>query len=93
MFLLNEVEQVFDQFSKKVYTPDHLDKKTKELIAVACSVMADCVPCIEAHYPRAVEAGATKDEIRESLAIAMAISAGNKRAKFEPVVDKLAADR
>ncbi len=89
MFLLNEVSDLFEQFSKKVYTPNLLDRKTKELIAVACSVMADCTPCLEAHYPRAVEAGATKDEISEALAIAMAISGGSKRAKFAPVVSNL----
>ena len=47
MFLSNEINRLYDNFSSRVYAADKLDKKTKELIAIACSVMADCVPCIE----------------------------------------------
>jgi AhpD family alkylhydroperoxidase len=93
MFLLNDVNELYNQFSEKVYAANILDKKTKELIAVACSVMADCAPCIEWHYQRAVEAGATKDEISEALAVAMATSSGSKRAKYAPVIGKLELEK
>jgi AhpD family alkylhydroperoxidase len=89
MFLLEEIDQLYDQFSDRVYTAGKLDKKTKELIAVACSVSADCVPCIEWHYRQAVQAGATAQEISEALAISMSVSSGSKRAKYEPVIGKL----
>lgn len=89
MFLLNEVNELYDRFSDKVYAAGILDKKNKELIAVACSVMADCVPCIEWHYQQAVNAGANQKELSEALAIAMTISAGSKRAKYSPVISKL----
>ncbi len=89
MFLLKEVDELYDQFSDKVYAAGVLDKKTKELIAVACSVLADCVPCIEWHYQHAVAAGASQEELSEALAISMSISAGSKRAKYGPVVSKL----
>ncbi len=93
MFLLKEVDELYDRFSEKVYGAGNLDKKTKELIAVACSVLADCVPCIEWHYQQAVGAGATKDELSEALAIAMSISAGSKRAKYGPVIRKLEQEK
>ena len=89
MFLLKEIDQLYDQFSDRVYTAGKLDKKTKELIAVACSVSADCVPCIEWHYRQAVKAGATAQEISEALAISMSVSSGSKRAKYEPVIGRL----
>jgi AhpD family alkylhydroperoxidase len=89
MFLLSEVNQLYDRFSEPVYAANILDKKTKELIAVACSVMADCMPCIEWHYQQAILAGASGDEISEALAIAMSVSSGSKRAKFGPVIEKL----
>jgi AhpD family alkylhydroperoxidase len=89
MFLLNDVNQLYDQFLAKVFTAGALDKKTKELIAIACSVMADCVPCIEWHYQQAVNAGASQDELSEALAISMAISSGSKRAKYSPVIAEL----
>jgi len=86
MFLLNDVSQLFDQFSNKVYNPQFTDKKTVELVALACSVMADCPPCIEWHYQQAVNAGAGRDEISEVLAVAMSISAGSKRAKYGALI-------
>ncbi len=92
MFLLKEIDQLYDRFSDSVYAAGHLDKKTKELIAIACSVSMDCIPCIEWHYRHAVEAGATKEEISEALAVSMSISAGSKRAKYGPVVEKLDHD-
>ena len=57
MFLLKEINDLYDSFAEKVYEKNILDKKTKELIALSCSVMADCVPCINHHYTKAVEAG------------------------------------
>jgi AhpD family alkylhydroperoxidase len=89
MFLLEETNQLFDLFGEKVYDPKYLDKKTIQLLAVACSVMADCVPCIESHYKQAVAAGASSEEISEALAVSMAISAGSKRAKYKAVVSNL----
>ncbi|MFC1974809.1 carboxymuconolactone decarboxylase family protein [Chloroflexota bacterium] len=89
MFLLDEINERYNNFSDKVYEANILDQKTKELIAVACSVMADCVPCINHHYQHAVKAGATKEEISEALAISMSISSGSKRAKYAPVISKL----
>ncbi len=89
MFLLKEIDQLYDRFSDQVYAAGKLEKKTKELIAVACAVSVDCAPCLEWHYRQAIQAGATKDEISEALAVSMSISAGSKRAKYGPVVEKL----
>jgi AhpD family alkylhydroperoxidase len=89
MFLSKEVNDLYSQFADRVYAANVLDKKTKELIALSCSVMADCVPCINGHYKEAVKAGATRDEIAEALAISMSVSAGSKRAKYSPVISDL----
>lgn len=89
MFLSKEVNELYDRYSDQVAAPGNLDKKTKELIAIACSVMADCVPCIEWHYGQAVNSGATGEEISEALAIAMSVAAGSKRAKYAPLISKL----
>ena len=89
MFILKEIDELYEKFASNVYKPNILDGKTKELIALSNSVMADCVPCIEYHYRKAVKAGASKEEIAESLAIAMSVSAGSKKAKYSSVIDKL----
>jgi AhpD family alkylhydroperoxidase len=59
------------------------------LIALSDSVMADCVPCINYHYQKAVEYGASQEEIAEALVIAMSVSAGSKEAKYSSVIRKL----
>ena len=41
MFLLKDVNELYDAFSNKVATPGNLDRKSKELIAAACSILAD----------------------------------------------------
>jgi AhpD family alkylhydroperoxidase len=87
--LLKEINRLYDNFSNKVYSPNILDGKTKELIALACSVMADCVPCIEYHLKQAKEAGAENDQIREALAISLSVAAGSKRAKYAQLIHGL----
>jgi AhpD family alkylhydroperoxidase len=89
MFILKNIDDLYNNFSDKVYEANILDKKTKELIALACSVMADCVPCIDWHYKQAVQAGAGKEEMAEALAISMSVSSGSKRAKYAPVIAEL----
>ncbi len=89
MFLLKEMDELWEQFSSNAYKQNVLDGKTKEIIAVSNSIIADCLPCLEYHYKRAIKAGASKEEIAESIAIAMSISAGSKKAKYSPVINKL----
>ncbi len=82
MLMQRELVEMFFNFENAAVAPGHLDAKTKELIAVACSIMADCLPCLEHHYRAAAENGASVEEAKEAIAIAVAISAGNKIGKF-----------
>lgn len=92
MFILNEINDLYNIFADKVYEGRILDKKTKEIIALACSVMADCPPCIKHHYTKAVEAEASKEEMAEAFAISMSVSAGSKRAKYTELINNLERD-
>lgn len=53
-----------------------LDDKTRELIALAVAATTRCEGCIAAHAEKAVKAGATRDELAETLAMAVALNAG-----------------
>ncbi len=53
-----------------------LDKKTKELIALALGVAAHCDGCIGFHTEALVHFGATRQEIEEMLAIAVYMGGG-----------------
>jgi AhpD family alkylhydroperoxidase len=52
-----------------------LDRKTKELVAIAASLTAKCQGCLEGHIKKALKFGATREEISESIAIAIGVNA------------------
>lgn len=53
-----------------------LAPKIHELIALAVAVTTRCDGCIAVHTKKAVEHGATREEISEALAVAIALNAG-----------------
>jgi AhpD family alkylhydroperoxidase len=53
-----------------------LDLKTRELICIAVAVTTRCDACIANHVEKALGAGATKGEIADALAVAVAMNAG-----------------
>ena len=53
-----------------------LDKKTKELIALALSVGARCEPCVGFHAQALVQLGATRQEVAETLGMAVYMGGG-----------------
>lgn len=53
-----------------------LDAKTKELIALGISVAVRCDDCIAFHAKAAVERGASREEVLETLGMAIYMGAG-----------------
>ncbi|MUH72241.1 carboxymuconolactone decarboxylase family protein [Psychrosphaera haliotis] len=54
----------------------HLEPKVHELIALAVAVTTRCDGCIAMHTKKAVEFGASREEISEALGVAVALNAG-----------------
>lgn len=54
----------------------HLEPKIHELISLAVAVTTRCDGCISVHTRKAVEAGASLEEISEALGVAIAMNAG-----------------
>ncbi|WP_246317539.1 carboxymuconolactone decarboxylase family protein [Hyphomicrobium methylovorum] len=54
----------------------HLDEKTRQLISLAVAVTTRCDGCISVHSQKAVENGATREEIAEALGVAIAMNTG-----------------
>lgn len=50
-----------------------LPKKYKELIALGISICEKCYPCVEYHVTAATKQGATRQEILEATAVALAM--------------------
>ena len=68
--------QAFHALGKSASAAGALDKKTKELIAVALSVAARCDPCVGFHTQALVKLGATRAELAETLAMAVYMGGG-----------------
>ena len=58
----------------EVYKDGALSAKVKRLMALGIALRAQCVNCIVAQTIRALEAGATKEEILETTSVNMAMS-------------------
>ena len=67
--------EIYFQFYKETYKASVLDRKTKELIAIAASLATKCQGCLEGHIKKALKFGATREEISESIAIAIGVNA------------------
>lgn len=67
--------EIYFQFYKETYKPSVLDRKTKELIAISASLAAKCQGCLEGHIKKALKFGATREEISETIAIAIGVNA------------------
>ncbi len=68
---------IYGRFYKESYfSPEStIDPLNKELIAIACSLLAKCEGCLDGHIQKALEAGASKEQISETIAIAIGINA------------------
>lgn len=73
---LPDVMKAFYALSKSSSTPGALDPKTKELIALAIGVATHCDGCIAFHTHTALKAGASKEEIMETLGVTILMGGG-----------------
>ncbi len=53
-----------------------LDTKTKELLALAIGISQRCVDCIGFHVQGATKHGATRDEVAETVSVAVMMGGG-----------------
>ena len=72
-----KMRKIYFQFYQETYRSSALDRKTKELIAIAASLATHCKGCLEGHIKKALKYGATKEELSETIAITMGVSAAS----------------
>jgi AhpD family alkylhydroperoxidase len=70
----------FQQFSREVFADGALDKKTKQLIAVAVAHVTQCPYCIQGHTKAALRKGASEQELMEAIWVAAEMRAGGAYA-------------
>ena len=73
---ISETMQGFSSMAQAALKDGALDKKTKELIALAIGVATRCDGCIGFHAEALVKLGATKAEVEEVLAMTIYMGGG-----------------
>ena len=72
----NDSWKKFQDLSSAVMQEGAISVKNKELIALAVGLTTQCGYCLEIHRQAAEKAGATQEEIAETIMIAGALRAG-----------------
>jgi AhpD family alkylhydroperoxidase len=68
--------QAFSALAQAATRTGALDKKTKELIALAIGIATRCDGCIGFHTEALVRLGATRQEVQETLGMAVYMGGG-----------------
>ncbi len=71
-----DIMKGFGSMAQAAVRAGALDKKTKELIALALGVAAHCDACIGFHVDSLVKLGATRAEVEEALGMAVYMGGG-----------------
>lgn len=71
-----DVAAAFSGVAKAAIKPGALDSKTKELMALAVGIAARCDGCIGFHTEAAIKYGATREEIVETIGVAVYMGGG-----------------
>jgi len=66
----------FARLHKKAVEEGALSAKTKEMMALAISIVLGCDGCIAYHVHDAVKGGATRPELMETLGVALLMGGG-----------------
>jgi AhpD family alkylhydroperoxidase len=71
-----EVMKAFGTIAQAATASKALDTRTKELIALGIAVAVRCDDCIAFHIKAAIERGASREEVLETLGMAIYMGAG-----------------
>lgn len=71
-----DVYASFRDLHHAAFTPGALDTRTKELIAMAISVIEQCDGCIASHARGAAKAGATRQEAADAIGVTILMNGG-----------------
>lgn len=79
----------FLQLEKKAFQEGKVPLRYKELMALSISIVTKCEPCIEWHVQQAYLAGASDQEIYETIDIAIEMGGGPAAAYSRFALDAL----
>jgi AhpD family alkylhydroperoxidase len=88
--LAPEQAKAFRAFGQAVFAEGALSATTKQLIAVAVAHVTQCPYCIRSHTRKAVQHGATPEQIVEAIWVAAEMRAGGSYAHAVLALDTIA---
>lgn len=83
-----ELTAAFVQMDQAAYVEGELERKYKELIGLAIALYARCEYCMNIHVKQALEEGATREEILEAAAVAVAFGGSPAMAYLSTTIMK-----
>jgi AhpD family alkylhydroperoxidase len=78
-YLIENCKKTYKKFielEEAAYTAGTLEKQTKELIAIGISIIMNCESCMEWHISQALKDGASKEQIFETIGVAIEMGGG-----------------
>ena len=85
----DRMKRIYFQFYRESYRKSEISRKNKELIAIAASLGFKCEGCLNGHLEKALDYGATKQEISEAICIAMGVAAASVVDQTDLASEKL----
>jgi AhpD family alkylhydroperoxidase len=83
------IDRTYDVLPQEAYKDGALSAKNKRLMAMAASVVSGCRGCILFQAERAMELGATVDEVMEACGVAISLGGTMAAAETTRVVEFL----
>ena len=71
-----DAAQGFGAMAKAAMAPGAISTKDKELMCIAIGISKQCNDCIGFHVKAAIAAGASRDEVAETISVAMYMGGG-----------------
>jgi len=84
----SQAEERFGEFMREVNSPGAIPLRTKELMAIALSLLSKCEPCIKIHLAKARGMGVSEEEIKEAVWMAIAFGGAPTMMFYESVKEK-----
>ena len=69
-----EVFTAFNGLVQSLVNTKGLDAKTKQLLYIGMKIVAGDVTAVKFHIPMAMQAGATRDEIKETILLTLVVT-------------------
>lgn len=85
------IGQGFGAMYQKLMGEGALTLREKELIAIGIGMVLRCEPCVYAHTEKAVQAGATREQLLEMAGVVVAMQGGPGYVHVPDLLDAMEA--